>query len=140
MSSEAAGAGAASLARVLAGFVVGTRHGDIPPLALERAKMSLASTIASAAAGVSIPSAAIIRAMELDAGGAPAATVWFTPARLPARAAARVNAVCSDAAAADDSDMRSIAHIGTIVSTVSIAIAEELGLGGDGVLRAMVLG
>ena len=140
MTPEAAGAGAASLARVLARFVVGTRHRDIPPLALERAKMSLASTIASAAAGVSIPSAAIIRGMELDAGGAPAAAVWFTPARLPARAAARANAVCSDAAAADDSDMRSIAHIGTIVSTVSMAVAEDRGLGGAEVLRAMVLG
>ncbi|MBL6080526.1 MmgE/PrpD family protein [Belnapia sp. T18] len=140
MSAEAAGAGAAPLTRVLAEFVVGTRQGDIPPLALDRAAMSLASTIASAAAGLSIPSAAIVRAMELDAGGAPAAAVWFTPARLPARAAARTNAVCSDAAAADDSDMRSIAHIGTIVSTVSMALAEELGLGGAEMLRAMVLG
>jgi 2-methylcitrate dehydratase PrpD len=140
VSPEAAGAGAAPLAGALAGFVVGTRREDIPPLALERAKMSLASTIASAAAGLSIPSAAIVRAMELDAGGAPAAAVWFTPARLPARAAARTNAVCSDAAASDDSDMRSIAHIGTIVSTVSVALAEELGLGGAEVLRAMALG
>jgi 2-methylcitrate dehydratase PrpD len=141
LPTDAAGAGAPThLAEILAGFVVGTRGEDLPPVALERAKMSLASTIASAAAGVAIPSAAMVRAMELEAGGAPSAAVWFTPARLPARAAARANAVCSDAAASDDSDMRSIAHIGTIVSTVSLAVAEEMGLGGAEVLRAMVLG
>jgi 2-methylcitrate dehydratase PrpD len=46
----------------------------------------------------------------------------------------------SDAAASDDSDLRSIAHIGTIVSTTAIAMAERTGAGGRDVLRAMVLG
>src|SRR5947199_86260 len=54
--------------------------------------------------------------------------------------AARVNAVMSDAAASDDSDLRSIAHIGTIVSTTAIAMAERTGAGGRDVLAAMVLG
>jgi 2-methylcitrate dehydratase PrpD len=128
------------LAETLAGFVTRTGYGDLPALALERAKMSLASTIASAAAGTSIRSAQILREIEVEAGGAPEASVWFSPARLPARGAACVNAVCSDAAASDDSDLRSIAHIGTIISTTSVALAEKLGLGGRQVLRAMVLG
>jgi 2-methylcitrate dehydratase PrpD len=51
-----------------------------------------------------------------------------------------VNAVMSDAAASDDSDLRSIAHIGTIVSTTAIAMAERTGAGGRDVLAAMVLG
>jgi 2-methylcitrate dehydratase PrpD len=51
-----------------------------------------------------------------------------------------VNAVMSDAAASDDSDLRSIAHIGTIVSTTSIAMAERTGATGKGVLAAMVVG
>ena len=112
----------------------------IPPLALERAKMSLASTIASAAAGYDIASAGIVRGLETESGGRPDASVWFSDARLPLAGAARVNAVASDAAASDDSDLRSIAHIGTIVSTVGIALGERCGSTGQDILAAMVLG
>ncbi|RPI40484.1 MAG: hypothetical protein EHM59_21585, partial [Betaproteobacteria bacterium] len=45
-----------------------------------------------------------------------------------------------DAAASDDSDLRNIAHIGTIVSTTAIAVAERTGASGRNVLEAMVLG
>jgi len=124
----------------LAEFATAANARDIPDLAFERAKMSLASTVASAAMGFAIPSARIIRELELNAGGAPNATVWFEGARLPPAAAARVNAVASDAAASDDSDMRSIAHIGTIVSTVSLALGQQRQLGGADILAAMVVG
>jgi 2-methylcitrate dehydratase PrpD len=129
-----------SLAQDLAAFVTGPASRDLPPLALDRARMSLASTVASAAAGVAIPSARIVREMEIEAGGAAQSTVWFDGAMLPARSAARCNALASDAAASDDSDMRSIAHIGTIVSTTAIALAEAHASTGHDVLRAMVLG
>ena len=129
-----------SIASELAGFVVSTRSEDLPALALERAKMSIASTVASTAMGLSIKSAQAIRAVEKENGGAAQASLWFEATRLPAANAARVNAVASDAAASDDSDMRSIAHIGTIVSTASIAMAEKLGKSGRDVLGAMVLG
>ena len=129
-----------TIAGQLARLVTSTASADIPALACERARMSIASTVASAAMGISIASAAAVRAIEQEHGGAPQATVWFDGGKLPAPAAARVNAVASDAAASDDSDMRSIAHIGTIVSTASIAMAEKLGRNGGDVLAAMVLG
>src|SRR5262245_51931458 len=130
-----------SIASELARFVTGTSAGDLPPLALERARMVIASTIASAAMGKDIVSSQIIRELETERGGTAEAAVWFDGGRrLPAAAAARVNAVMSDAAASDDSDLRSIAHIGTIVSTVVIAMAERTGAGGREVLAAMVLG
>src|SRR5262249_57090068 len=76
-----------------------------------------------------------------ERGGAAEATVWFDGGcRLPVADAARVNAVMSDAAASDDSDLRSIAHIGTIVSTTAIAMAERTGASGRDVLAAMVVG
>jgi 2-methylcitrate dehydratase PrpD len=109
-------------------------------LALERAKMSLASTVASAAAGYSIESARIVRNLALEDGGTPLAAVWFERGRIPFAAAARVNAVASDAAASDDSDLRSIAHIGTTVSTTAIAFGEQIGATGTDILCAMVLG
>jgi 2-methylcitrate dehydratase PrpD len=129
-----------SLAVRLARFATEIRAREIPDVAFERAKMSLASTVASAAMGFSIPSARIIRELELRAGGAPEATVWFDGTRLPLGAAARANAVASDAAASDDSDMRSIAHIGTIVSTVAVALGQRLAADGTDILAAMVVG
>jgi 2-methylcitrate dehydratase PrpD len=130
-----------SIAGELAGFLVKTKVGDLPPLALERARMVIASTIASAAMGADIISSRIIRELATERGGSPEATVWFDGGRrLPVADAARVNAVMSDAAASDDSDLRSIAHIGTIVSTTAIAMAERTGAGGRDVLAAMVLG
>ncbi len=124
----------------LARFAVDTTNAHIPDVAFERARMSLASTVASAAMGYDIASATIIRDLECDAGGKPQAAVWFTSTRLPLAAAARVNAVASDAAASDDSDLRSIAHIGTIISTAAVAVAENNGANGADVLAAMVLG
>ncbi|RDV02247.1 MmgE/PrpD family protein [Undibacter mobilis] len=128
------------LALQLASFANETKTSVIPSEALERAKMSLASTVASAAMGQSISSARIIRDLDLRNGGVPDATLWFVGTKLPAVAAARVNAVASDAAASDDSDLRSIAHIGTIVSATSVALGEKLGTSGIDMLAAMVVG
>jgi 2-methylcitrate dehydratase PrpD len=130
-----------SMAGELARFATRTSADALPALALERARMAIASTIASAAMGADIVSARIIRELAGERGGAEEATVWFDDGRrLPAADAARVNAVMSDAAASDDSDLRSIAHIGTIVSTSAIATAERTGAGGRDALAAMVLG
>jgi len=130
-----------SIAGELARFVTGTSVNDLPPGALERARMAIASTIASAAMGVDIVSSRIIRELAKERGGTPEATPWFDGGgALPVADAARVNAVMSDAAASDDSDLRSIAHIGTIVSTVAIAMAERTSASGRDVLVAMVLG
>jgi len=130
-----------SIAGELARFVTSTTVTDLPPLALERARMAIASTIASAAMGADIASSRIIRELAREHGGAAQATLWFDGGRrLPVADAARVNAVMSDAAASDDSDLRSIAHIGTIVSTTSITMAEQTGAAGRDVLAAMVHG
>lgn len=129
-----------TLAMQLARFAVQQRVENIPDLALERAEMIIASTLASVAKGIHIDSARIIRDLEKDNQGKTEATVWFDPTKLPMAAAAKSNAVASDAAASDDSDMRSIAHIGTIISTTAIAAAEKLGSTGRQVLEAMVIG
>ena len=121
-----------SIAAELAGFVTSTGVDDLPALALERARMVIASTIASAAMGSAIVSSRIIRELALERGGTAEATLWFSGSpRLPVADVARVNAVMSDAAASDDSDLRNIAHIGTIISTTAIAMAERSGASGQ---------
>ena len=129
-----------SLALTLARLFNATKFGELPPLAIERAKMIIASTVASAASGSLIDSARIVRDLSKEHGGKPEATVWFDGAKLPVGDAARVNAMFSDAAASDDSDLRNVAHTGTTVTATGLAVAERSGATGQDLLCAIVTG
>jgi 2-methylcitrate dehydratase PrpD len=129
------------IARSLAEFLTKVSYADLPPQTIEHAAMLIASTIASAALGSGIASATIIRALARERGGTPEASIWFDPGpKLPVADAAWVNAVMSDAAASDDSDLRNIVHTGTTLTATSLAMAERIGASGQEVLAAMVLG
>jgi 2-methylcitrate dehydratase PrpD len=128
-------------ALVLAHIVNGSMtYASLPPLPVKHAKMILASTFASAAAGTNIESARIIRELSKEQAGKPDATIWFNEGKLPATSAARVNAMQSDAAASDDSDLRNVAHIGTNLTAVGLAVGERMDASGEDVLSAMVAG
>jgi 2-methylcitrate dehydratase PrpD len=124
----------------LAQFLNKTRYSDLPPKAIEHAKMIIASTLASAAPGSLIGSARILRDLAREHGGRPEATIWFEGTRLPAPEVARVNAALSDAAASDDSDIRNTAHEGTTLASAGLAIAEQTRATGEDVVLAMVIG
>jgi 2-methylcitrate dehydratase PrpD len=130
-----------SVARELAEFLVGTKTADLPPQALQHAAMIVASTFASASFGTTIQSARIIRDLVREQGGRADATLWFGDGtKVPVAEAARSNAMLSDAAASDDSDLRNIVHAGTPLTAASLAFAERIGAGGMDVLTAIVLG
>jgi 2-methylcitrate dehydratase PrpD len=130
-----------SVARRLAEFLAETGAADLPAQTMDHAAMLIASTLASAAAGRDIDSACIIRALAKERGGRAEASVWFEPVtKLPASDAAQANALMSDAAASDDSDLRAIVHCGTPLAAASLAIAEREGRTGEEVLAAIVLG
>jgi 2-methylcitrate dehydratase PrpD len=135
-----AGTAPANGALSLAQFLNKTRYSDLPPAAIQHAKMIIASTLASAAPGSLIGSARILRDLAREHGGKPEATIWFDGTRLPAPDVARVNAALSDAAASDDSDIRNTAHIGTTVLSAGLAIGERTGASGQDLLEAMVMG
>lgn len=128
------------LALELSRFLGATRYEDLPPVAIEHAKMIVASTLASAAPGSLIGSARIVRTLAREQGGRPQATVWYDGTKLPITQAARVNAVQSDAAASDDSDLRNVAHTGTALAAVGLAIGETTRASGPEVLTAIVTG
>ncbi len=118
---------------------------QLPPAAIKHAKVILASTLASAASGTQIGSARIIRELAKEQSGKRESSVWFDTTKLPATEAARVNAMLSDAAASDDSDLRNVAHIGTCLTAAGLAVGERAGAAGTGVngedlLSAMVAG
>lgn len=130
-----------TVAGTLAEFLTQTADADLPPQALDHATMLIASTIASAACGAGLASAGIIRDLARQRGGTPEASIWFdTGPKLPLADAARVNAVMSDAAASDDSDLRNIMHAGTPLVATALATAEHSGASGQAVLTAIVLG
>jgi 2-methylcitrate dehydratase PrpD len=132
---------AMSAARDLANFLTGVTAADLPPQALDHAAMLVSSTIASAAMGSGLESAGIVRDMAQSLGGSPRASIWFDGgANLPVVAAAQVNAVMSDAAASDDSDLRTIVHCGTPLVATALAAAQHHGGNGEDVLTAIVVG
>ena len=130
-----------TVARELAEFLTRTSSSDLPRQACEHAAMLIASTLASAAMGAGLESAEIIRTLARERGGSPEASVWFASGpKLPLSDAAQVNAVMSDAAASDDSDLRNIVHAGTTLVASALAVAERTGASGEDVLAAIVLG
>src|SRR5260370_36042515 len=117
-----------TVTRDLAEFLTRTSPADLPPQAVQHAAMLIASTLASAAMGSGLQSAAIVRDLARERSGAPEASLWFDPGpKLPACDAAQLNAVMSDAAASDDSDLRNIVHAGTTLTATALAIAERTG-------------
>jgi 2-methylcitrate dehydratase PrpD len=130
-----------TVARELAEFLTGTSPRDLPPQTIEHAAMLIASTLASAALGTGLQSARIIRDLARERGGRADASVWFHAGpKLPMAEAARVNAVASDAAASDDSDLRNIVHAGTTLAATTLAVGERTGASGLEVSAAIVLG
>jgi 2-methylcitrate dehydratase PrpD len=135
------GCGTLTVARELAEFLIRTSPSDIPQQALDHAAMLIASTLASAALGSGLESSRIIRDLARERGGRPDASLWFDAGpKLPLTDAAQVNAVASDAAASDDSDLRNIVHAGTTLVATALAAAERTGARGEDVLAAIVLG
>ena len=130
-----------TLAESLAAFLIQTGYDDLPEQAVDHAAMIVASTIASAACGTNIESARVISDLSKDRGGRPDASIWFdTGPKLPIVSAARANALLSDAAASDDSDLRNIVHAGTPLTATALAVAERTGANGKDILAAIVLG
>src|SRR5947199_5882569 len=130
-----------TLAGELAEFLTRVGPADIPQQAVDHAAMLIASTLASAALGAGIESSLIIRDLARERGGVAEASLWLDAGpKLPVAEAAQVNAVMSDAAASDDSDLRNIVHAGTTVVATSLTMAERTGANGEDVLAAIVLG
>jgi 2-methylcitrate dehydratase PrpD len=130
-----------TIAETLGEFLAGVSYAELPALTHTHAKMLIASTLASAACGTQIASAGIVRALERERGGRADACVWFdSGTALPLVGAARVNAMMSDAAASDDSDLRNIVHAGTPTIAAAFALAGRTGASGAEILSAIVVG
>lgn len=130
-----------TIAAALAKFATDTTFEHLPARAIEHAKVVMASTIASAAMGRDIVSAKAFLEMARERGGTPEANLWFDDGpKLPAMDVACANAIMSDAAASDDTDLAAAAHLGTVTAAAAIAIGERQRASGREVLAAIVCG
>jgi 2-methylcitrate dehydratase PrpD len=129
-----------NLGLTLSRFLNRTQFADLQPKAITHAKMLIASTLASASPGSLIDSTRIVRGLAKERGGKAEATIWFDGAKLPLSEVARVNAMLSDAAASDDSDLRNVAHTGTTLVSTGLAVGERTGATGQDLLCAIVTG
>ena len=134
-----------TVAQQLARFVTTASKRDLPPRLLQLAKMIVASTLASAARGYRIGSVEAFRALALENGGTPEATLWFNGTKVPAAAAAGVNNASSDAPGMDDTCLLLIGHFGGPSTAAALATWEYLArtavsVPANDVLKAIVLG
>lgn len=129
-----------TISETIADFVTSTRYEDLPPLAVKHAKVIIASTIASAAMGRDIGSTDIFRSLAKERGGTEESSIWFDSAKVPVMDGTRVNAIMSDAAASDDTDLSGAGHLGTVASTAAVAMGERCGASPREVLAGIVLG
>ncbi|MEU0478921.1 MmgE/PrpD family protein [Streptosporangium sp. NPDC006013] len=123
----------------LARFAAEAGAADLPQVALDGARRLLLDTVACAVAGWDLPSSRIIRELMEEQGGRQEATVLVSGARLPAPAAAYVNAHLSNAIDADDT-LNYSAHIAASTVAPALAIAERVGSSGLDTLAAIALG
>jgi 2-methylcitrate dehydratase PrpD len=134
-----------TVAQQLARFVTKASKADLSSRHLELAKMVVASTLASAARGYRIGCVEAFRALALESGGTPEATLWFDGTTVPAAAAAGVNNASSDAPGMDDTCLLLIGHFGGPATAAALATWEHLARRGvsvpaSQVLTAIVLG
>ena len=130
-----------SVAGRLAAFLSATGFEALPGGVVERTKMAVADTLASALAGDESPSVRIVRGLTGGGGSVAEATLWGrASATASAVDTARANAVMADAMAFDESHLGTIAHLCGVCVPTAAALAERSGAGGAELISAVALG
>jgi 2-methylcitrate dehydratase PrpD len=123
----------------IASLVARTGFADIPPRAVERAKVSLVHNLAVALAGRAREGAAHRMARSFWAEPAQA-TLLHDGSRVVLEAAAFANGALLHARSQDDTQAATTSHPGAPVMGAALAVAELTGARGDALLTAIVLG
>jgi 2-methylcitrate dehydratase PrpD len=130
---------AESITAKLAAHVAGLRYHSISKVTIERAKDLLLDHLGVALAGTVLPWSRMVHAQVTAEGGRPDSTL-LGGGRAPARAAALVNGTAGHANEFDDTYDEGLNHPGCVVMPAALAMAEAHGVGGRGLLTAIVAG
>ena len=115
----------------LAELVARTRYEDLPPRAIEAAKTFILDTIGVGAGGAAAPRVAELVATAASWGAGEEATVWVDGRRLPAGAAAVVNAYQIHALEWDCVHEPAVVHPMATLFSALVAAAERRGARGQ---------
>ena len=128
-----------TIAGELANLVINTNYKDIPREAIEDARYLIIDFVGAAVAGTKTTPGKILIDYYKEVGGTPEATILGGGMRLPANNAAFLN---SDTAHTTELECVGFKHgpNTTVVTPAALALAEKLGLSGQDVLEAVIIG
>ncbi len=127
-----------SAARRMARFATGLRLADIPADVVEAAKLHFLDAIGVGLAASTVPLSAQWADAARRIGGAGPATVLGRTEGLSATAAALANGALIHSLEYDDTHIRSVVHGGAVAAPTALAVAEECGADGAGLLAGYI--
>jgi 2-methylcitrate dehydratase PrpD len=126
--------------RRIAEHIAASREVDLPAAVVAKACAHILDTVAAMVSGSRLPAGergAAFARLQHPAGRS---TVIGTPISTRAADAALANGMAAHADETDDSHPESLSHPGCGIVPAALAVAEELGRGGDELVRAVVVG
>ena len=118
-----------------------TKFEDLSEKAVEETKKQVLDLIGVASAGFGQGGAKETRELAIEWGGAQQSTIIGTRVKVPAPAAAQVNATMTHSLDFDDVHEAAIMHPGVVTIPTSLAVGEYTGkLSGKDLIRAVVVG
>jgi 2-methylcitrate dehydratase PrpD len=127
-------------AQRLAAFGVGLDGSGIPDAVRAGGARHLLDTLGCGLAAVGLGVGGAGRAVALDEGGTPQASILGTERRVTAAAAALANGALCHALDFDDTHERGICHVSTVVGPAAWAVAEARGATGHELVTAYLVG
>ncbi len=124
----------------LAGYIAGTLARALPAEVVAKTKLHILDTLAAMLSGSRLKPGELAASYVERLGGRPDATVIGTRIVSSAVNAALANGMMGHADETDDLHLGGLFHPGCAVVPAALAVAEQAGLGGAALIRAVALG
>ena len=132
--------GVSPVTRDLAGYIAGTMARELPADVVAKTKLHVLDTLAAMLSGSRLKPGELAAAYVDRLGGRPEATVIGTHIVTSAVNAALANGMMGHADETDDSHLAGRFHPGCGIVPAALAVAEDAGLGGADLIKAVALG
>jgi 2-methylcitrate dehydratase PrpD len=129
-----------TLAEELAQFACELTFDQIPREAVEKAKLLVMDTVAIMTSSTQMPFGADAIRLVGRWRGAPEATVFGLPQKVPVQNAALCNGILAHGQDYDDTHTESVVHSTAALLPVAMAVAEQTGASGRDMLTALIAG
>src|SRR3954466_3401235 len=128
------------LAQALSEYIAGAAGRPLPPAVTEKTRHHVLDTLAAIISGSRLKAGKLAAGYVARFAGTPEATVIGTALMVPAEFAALANGMAGHADETDDSHLGGRFHPGCGIVPAALAVAEQAGLGGADLIKAVALG